>query len=88
MFYNISKLHNQLSYHEFAVIFFGCETASMLLMSKFEFDITKEQTFSKFITQYNDRVYQSGITELSYAAERDKGIILLYHWSTETHGVQ
>ncbi len=41
-------------------------------MSEYDFDITKEQTFSKFITQYNDGVYWSGVTDLSYAANQDK----------------
>ena len=52
--------------------FFGWESASSLLMSEYDFDVTKEQTFSAFITQYNDGVFQSGATELSYAAKRDK----------------
>ena len=54
---------------------FGWETASMLIQSEYEFDIVKEQTaqsFSKFITEYNDGIYQSGVTELLYAAKRDQ----------------
>ncbi len=65
--------------------FFRWETASTLLMSEYEFDITKEQTLSKFITQYNDRVYQSGVKELSYAAKYHQ---LKDHQSKEKHGVQ
>ena len=42
--------------------FFGWESASSLLMSEYDFDVTKEQTFSAFITQYNDGVFQSGAT--------------------------
>ncbi len=56
-------------------------------MSEYDFDVTKELIFSAFITWYNDGGFQSGATELSYAAKRDKGIMLLYHQSMEKHGV-
>ena len=51
---------------------FGWETASMLLQTEYEFDIAKGNTWSKFITKYNEGVFQSGAAELLYAAKSDR----------------
>jgi hypothetical protein len=69
---------------------FGWYTAMQLLKSEYDLDLTQGDTAlytTTFVTEYNEGAFQSGGTELLYAAKTES-TILFFHQLKERHGVQ
>jgi hypothetical protein len=70
---------------------FGWDTAMHLLKSEYDLDLTQGDTAlytTTFVTEENEGAFQSGVTELLYAAKTYRKHLLLFHQSKERHGVQ